>query len=338
MPLKRKAALLLFPLLICIAGASWWYVRARAAAAVAFPSEVLPLLPNDVSMVGYLDMAALRDEPLVQRILSMAAPASPAPEYLSFVKETGFDYERDLDRVVLISTPLPASSRARAPAPAATLAIADGRFDQKKIEAYAERNGTRQQRDGRTIYTAAAPANRAAGIPARLTEFTFLSPTRVALATGADLSLLFSQHSADAVLLDQISRVSGSPVFLVAKPSVITPASGPAAPISTPMLSTLRWINLAARPDGANLLLSLEGLCDGPGQARQLASTLELVRGFAQGLLTDPKTRSSLPPQTLGALSQTLQSAQISTDAARVRLLLTLDAEKLALAPAPANK
>src|SRR5438552_18466410 len=107
---KRKFITFIVLLVICVGGASWWYVRARAAAAVAFTSEVLPLLPSNISMLSYIDMAALRDEPLVQRIASMATPSDPGPEYAEFVKETGFDYKRDLDRVVLISLPIPAST------------------------------------------------------------------------------------------------------------------------------------------------------------------------------------------------------------------------------------
>jgi hypothetical protein len=342
MLLKRKITIFLLLLVICIGGTSWWYVRARAAAAVAFPSEVLPLLPNDVSMVSYIDMAALRDEPLVQRLVSMAAQNNPGPEYEEFVKETGFDYQKDLDRVVLIS--IPAANRKGLPDPAkppanTTLAIADGRFDQKKIETYAQHNGKKEERNGHTIYSAKTPGNPAAGIPSRVTEFTFLTPSRVVIASGADISILLAPRAAsgDPVLQEQISRVSGSPLFVVAKPKAIA-AQGPvAAGIAAPMLNSLRWVNIAARPEGEHVFLSVEGLCDGPDQARQLASTLELVRGFAKGMLSDPKARGNMPPETADAISKTLQTAQISTDAARVRLLMSVDATQLAPA-APVAK
>ena len=66
---SRKILVLLAGLLATsAAGASWWYVRARAAA-VEFPAEVLAMLPSDVSVVAYADIAALREEPLVQRVL-----------------------------------------------------------------------------------------------------------------------------------------------------------------------------------------------------------------------------------------------------------------------------
>ena len=61
------------------------------------------------------------------------------------MRDTGFDYERDLDRVAIAvikraqETPF--------------FAVADGRFDRKKIAAYASQNGTRETRGGREIFS-----------------------------------------------------------------------------------------------------------------------------------------------------------------------------------------
>jgi hypothetical protein len=329
---NRRVLIILSLMVMSVGAASWWYVRARTTAAAEFPSDVLALVPGDVSMIVYADMAVLREEPLVQRLASLAPPVNPGNEYAEFIGATGFEYQRDLDRVVLaarsVSTSQPAASQAPAPQ---TLVIADGRFDQKRIEAYALRSGKVEQRNGHTVYTTPAAT------PGKITAFTFLAPGRVALADGGDISGVLGERSqapVDAALHEQISRVAGAPLFLVAKPQAILPAAGRATGLSAP-LNGLLWVNLAARPDGDRVLLSAEGSCDSPEQAKQMAATLELLRGLLRGVLADPNARGGLPAETAQAISQIFQAAQISTEASRVRLLVSVDTAMLgAAAPA----
>jgi hypothetical protein len=326
---KRKVLVVLTLLVICIGAASWWYVNARAADA-EFPSDALALLPGDSSIVVYANMAALRGEPLVQKLAAMAPAVQPGTDYAAFIAATGFQYERDLDRVVLASSSAPA---AQTP-PAHFVAIADGRFDQMKIEAYAQRTGKMQQQNGHAVFSTPGAA------PGQVTAFTFLNPGRIAIGNSADVSTLLAEHSPtapDAALQEQISRVAGSPIFLVAKAQTIMPAAGRATGLSTP-LNGLRWVNLAARPDGNNMLLSAEGACDTPEQAKQIASTLELLRGLMRGMLNDPKNSAGMPPEAVQAVTQMFQTAQISSDAARVRLLVNLDTAIFNAAPAPAGR
>ena len=326
--MKRKILITLSLLVVFVGAASWWYVRARAAAAVEFPTDVLALLPNDVSMIVYADMAALRGQPLVQRLASMAPAAKPGTEYAEFIAATGFEYQRDLDRVVLAST----SALSWQTPPAHTLVIADGRFDQKKVEAYALRSGKMEQRNGHTVYTTPTAT------PGKMTALTFLTPGRVAIADGGDISAVLGDRpttTPDAALQEQVSRVAGAPLFMVAKPKAI-PGASRAAGFSSP-LDSLRWVNLAARPDGDRVLLSAEGACDSPEQAKQIAATLELLRGLTRGMLADPKNTGGLPTETAQAISQMFQAAQISTEASRVRLLMSVDTGKLGAAAPPAG-
>ena len=71
---------------------------------------------------------------------------------------------------------------------------------------------------------------------------------------------------------------------------------------------------------------------------REIASTLELLRGLLRGALNDPKTRGNMPPETAQAVTQMFQTAQISSDAARVRLLVSMDTAILAAPPVPAGR
>jgi hypothetical protein len=326
---KRKSLIVLAVLLIGIGAASWWYVKARAATG-EFPPEMLALLPGDSAVVVYADMAALRGEPLVQRLAAMAPAVQPGTDYSQFLATTGFQYERDLDRVIVGSS---SATTAQTP-PAHFVAIADGRFDQKKMEAYALRNGKPEQQNGHTIFTISGAT------PAQTSSFTFLSSSRIAITRSGDMSSVLAGHPAtppDAALQEQISRVSGSPVFLVARAQSIIPAAGRATGISA-SLNGLRWVNLAARTDSGKVLLSAEGSCDTADDAKQIASTLELLRGLLGGALNDPKNRGNMPPEASQAVTQMFQTAQISSEAERVRLLISLDGAIFTAPAAPAGR
>ena len=333
--MNRKVLIILSLVVMSVGAASWWYARARTTAAAEFPSDVLALVPGDASMIVYADMAVLRDEPLVQRLAAMAPTVNPGTEYAEFVGATGFEYQRDLDRVILATRSVPNSqtSSSQTPAPQ-TLVIADGRFDQMKIADYALRSGKVEQRNGHAVYTTPAAT------PGKITAFTFLAAGRVALADGGDISGVLGERSQvpmDAALQEQVSRVAGAPLFLVAKPHALVPAGGAANRLSTP-LDGLRWVNLAARPDGDRVLLSAEGACDSPEQAKQMAATLELLRGLLRGVLADPKGRGGLPFETAQAISKMFQAAQISAEESRVRLLVSVDTAMLGAAAPPAGR
>ena len=95
--------------------------------------------------MGYIDVAALRalkNSPLAG-LLGLTSPGPEADqEYEEFVRQTGFDYTRDLDKAAIAFWP---HSFAVEPGNGIgenrVLAIADGRFDQQKIKAYALRTG-----------------------------------------------------------------------------------------------------------------------------------------------------------------------------------------------------
>jgi hypothetical protein len=54
-------------------------------------------------------------------------------------------------------------------------------------------------------------------------------------------------------------------------------------------------------------------------------------------MLNDPKSRGNMPPETAQVVTQLFQTAQISTDAARVRLLVSMDSAILNAAPKAAG-
>jgi len=288
--------------------------------------ELIDLAPPDSTLVAYADLAALRASPLVQVLAAMAQPSNVDHDYAEFVGATGFDYQKDLDRFVIAT---------RTGAAAQTLVFAEGRFDRARIEGYALRSGTLVNQNGRTVYVMPS------GTAGKKVSLTFLAANRIVLSDGGELPSALAAGTApwlDPNLRERISRVAGSPLFAVAKAGAIAKDNAGGAPsvmAGTPFAS-LRWVSLAARPEGAHALLSIEGECDNPGDAQKVAGSLEVVRGMLHGGLADPKSRGQMSAETAAAADRMLQGVQISTDAERVRLLLTLTPELLARPAAPA--
>ena len=57
-------------------------------------------------------------------------------------------------------------------------------------------------------------------------------------------------------------------------------------------------VTLAARPEGTDVRVSLEGECQTPTDARELQAALEMLRLFGRAGLESPKTRASMDPVT----------------------------------------
>ena len=129
-------------------------------------------------------------------------------DYADFVRGTGFDYTRDLDKAAIAFWP--ASHMAPPNIFDRVVAIADGRFDQPKIKAYALRTG----------HVVASGSDSTYDVPGNPpVAFEFLSPTRIILASGKNpASLLgpFKPGPRDPAIQALIDRVAAAPVFAVA--------------------------------------------------------------------------------------------------------------------------
>ena len=127
-PSRRKSVIVAAILLLILAGAAY-YIFFRGPAKPAGPApgpipSIIELLPAEAPIFAYFDITALRNSQLSAELSSLAGKPASDPDYAEFVRQTGFDYERDLDRAALAIWP--GASR-----PAA-LAIAEGRFDREK--------------------------------------------------------------------------------------------------------------------------------------------------------------------------------------------------------------
>jgi len=286
--------------------------------------EMLAQLPADAPFILYADLAALRASPLVEQLAALAAPAQQDPEYASFVSQTGFDYTRDLDRVAVALRPGPPASGHGG----SVQVIAEGRFDRKKIAAYALRTGRNETQDNREVYV--VPGAR----PSDSISFSFLQPNRIAIADTPQLPP-FAAGTPDAELQERVTRVAGSAVFIVGRASAL-PAGLASLGWQSDQLDTLvrslRWYSLAARPVEDRVKIVLDADCDSPENARQLSGVLDGLRMLAQAALADPNMRRRMQPAPLALADSLLRSADISRSDATVRVIFELTDKEISRA------
>ncbi len=323
--MAKRAIALLF-LAAAVSAALLYYLRrgTRAARSSTIP-DLIALAPPEAPYLIYADLAALRSSPsLVSLMASVPAPAVDK-EYAQFVRVTGFDYTRDLDRVVLALIPQLRANQ--------TVALAEGRFDQQKITSFALLTGRLEHQNGAEVYVLPATTNSGAA------SFAFLDANRVALTDGPSLAPVLSPRASgglDPAMRERISRVAGSALFAVGKVGPVPENFAPWGLRSeqfTHLARSLRWFTLAARPEGDRMRVALEGECDTLENARQIAGTLDGLRLLGQAALSDPNTRKRLEPEALRLLDSLLRIVEVSRDDLRVRLALELTPDMLGSLP-----
>jgi hypothetical protein len=306
------------------------FVRGKTANASPAP-ELLSALPSGAPTLVYLDLAAVRASSFYQHRPDKGPITVPNQDYADFVSSTGFDFERDLDRVVIAWWPASGNEQKE------NVVIADGRFDPAKIREYALRKGKLDHQQGREVFLFPA------GDRMESNSVFFLNNHRIALVAGPSIAPLLAAHGDDPATdqaRERAARLDGVAAFAIARVPPI-PDSFAAGGAQSAQLASLarsvQWLTLAASPEGDNLRFSLEGECENSGDARQLQSALELLRMFGRAGLDSPKTRGSMDPAALAALQTLLSTAEITQAAEHVRILieLTPDIFKLGQAQKP---
>ena len=296
--------------------------------------ELLALLPSDASAVIFLDLDELRRAAFIARLYSWAPKPQSDADYTQFLKDTGFDYERDLHRLAI------ATKRGQ---DSIFFAIAEGKFDRAKLSTYASKFGALAKNGGREIYSVPV------GGTSKKISFAFLKNDRIVLTDGTDISVFLNEnnHKKDeAEWRMRFERLAGSPIFAVIRQDAgagsALAAQAPGG-LRSPQLSTLldqlQWITLAGKPDNELLRVVAEGECATDATVRQLADLLNGVVILAQAGLNDSKTRQQLDPTAREAYLELLKSADVSKidrgDTKSVRLVLEITPKFLAAARTP---
>jgi len=299
---KLVAGLLILSLALVF---GWFYFHSRARDSQTAREDLLSHLSSDSTSIVYVDFQELRSSAFLAQILAWAPRPQTEEEYGKFVQATGFDYERDLDRAGISF-----GGSARSPK---TMAVAEGRFDRKKIEAYSAHFGTLKTANGKTIY--AVSLNN----PPRTAYFTFLRDDRVAVCNDASC---FFQPSGKSMNSEEwrehFLRMAGTPLFAVMRQDseLLTALSqrtpgGYRSPLLATLLGQLQWITVGAKPEGDQLRVVADGETSNDTVIRQLNDMFSGLLILAQAGLDDPKSRKQLDPKLREAYAGLLKSAEV---------------------------
>jgi len=298
---------------------------------------LLAAMPADASAVVFADLADLRRSSFAAEFYNWIPKNTADADYAQFLRETGFDYERDLDRAAIAVIKSGNGTK--------LLALAEGRFDRKKIEAYAAKSGARENRGGREIFS--VPLN-----DARKISFSFLSKDKVAFTDEGDLAALLAPMPASPDVREwreRFTREAGSPIFAVIRqdagsgnPLASQAPGGFQSPQLSALLDQLQWITLAGKPLDNALRIVAEGECTSEQTTRQLADFLNGILVMARAGLNGPQTRQQLDPRIRDAYLELIKGADISRldrgDTKSVRIIFDVTPKILeaALVAAPA--
>lgn len=270
--------------------------------------SLLRALPADASAVIYVDVAELRQGAILKNLAGWSAGATMDPEYKQFVSETGFDYEKDLNRLGITIQNMGTASH--------YFALADGKFDRKRIEGYLRKNGSSETKNGREVF------HLAVSVQGHAVSVAFLSDERIAFTDEADLNAEIESGRRDAghaEWMERFARLAGSPTFaLVRQEAAIGAILSAQAPgeIRSPqlmqLLDQLLWVSIAAKPDGPQFRVVVEGECPNEATMRQLSDFLNGIALMAQSGLNDPKLRQKMDPAEREAYMQLLGSVEVT--------------------------
>ena len=306
--MKRRLWFTLIGIVVLFLGTVFYAYRYWSGGNGDGREKILGAMPSTATSVFFVDAAALRQTPFVAQLLAWAPKPQADAEYAKFLRDTGFDYERDLDRVAIAVI--------KHGQDATFFAIADGRFDRKKINAYTSQFGSHESRGGREIFF--VPISNSS----RKISFTFPGQHRIALTDDADVAALLSSPSTGEDAKEwraRFERLAGSPVFAVIRQDAATgselAARAPGGLQSqqlSALLDQLQWITVAGKPEDERLRVVMEGECPADATARQLSDMLNAVLMFAQAGLNGPQVRQQLDPQVREAYLEMLKGADIS--------------------------
>ena len=297
---------------VAAAVAGGYFAYAHFAASGNSRESLLRALPPSAATVIYLDVEEFRRAAILKAAATWGANATGSattdPEYKEFVKESGFDYEKDLDRVGLAVENRGTKRN--------YFALADGKFDRKKIETYLRKNGRSEQDNGREVFHVATSD------PNRTISMAFLSNERMALTDGGDLNAEIASganSTGHAEWTKRFARLAGTPVFaLVRQDAAIggvlteqTPG-GFSSPQLAGLLNQLLWISVAGKPEGESFRAVIEGECPNEASMRQLADFLNGITLMAQAGLNDAKLRQQMDPAEREAYVQVLNSVEVT--------------------------
>jgi hypothetical protein len=260
-----------------VCGVSVWGVAWYRARSIA-PAALLRRMPADDALVAYIDFSELRRGGILQ--LLDGSKAGEDPEYQSFVRQTQFDYRKDLDAALV------------AFAPTGRFLLLKGRFDWKSLRAYVE------SQHGQCVnsfcrMTGSAPERRISFFPVR--------SNLMALAVSPDESAALRLNNA---VSGPDPQIPAAPVWLSIPSSMLK--SGDSLPAGTRMFASgmerAETVTLAFAPEGRGLAARLEVRCRDEQAAGDLASQLTRTTSLLREMM-ERERRKPDPADLSGVLT-----------------------------------
>ena len=291
------------------------------------PPEVARLLPESDAIL-YLNLKPARAASHFDQ-----QPVSATPDYAAFVAATGFQWDRDLDRIAVSVHRMPDPNGPNGPA--AYTGVLEGRFDSAKLNSYLRAESTSQETyAGHTIYTLPGSEGRIL----RVSSLGYDMLTVSNMPAPEQIHSVIDRYAAGA------SPFSGSSLLSLRYPQVpyfalawgIGHVGLPFTDrgniqvfgVTLPLGEDTDFI--ASVTFRGSLHLRVEELAPSEAEAAQTAANLgtilNLVRGFMPGTAT---------PQEQ-ALHQALQSLQVQQH--RSTVVLTGSIAPTVLQPSPTGK
>jgi hypothetical protein len=272
-PRLRKFAAV--PLLALAAGAAVYFYVNRSKPTL---EVLLDHLPAGEGITGWIDVAALRSG----GVLDLIAGYKPVEdkEYQAFVEQSGFDYRKNLDGVLI-------TVRGDD-----VLLLLTGRFPWSRLEAYVKSHGGSCEKD---------VCRMAGSQPGRNISFSPVRNSVMALAVSPD------QSAVTAILKrkDQLRTVaSRRPVWVTVPPSSLRnrPAMPAGARPFTSALAKAESVTLSLGPEAGRFEALLDVTCPTPGDAAFLQLQLQEATILLKSLIARENKQAN-PADLSGVLT-----------------------------------
>jgi hypothetical protein len=322
--MTKRTSIGLAAAIVVLGAAVFFGYRKWSVPSVSPREDLLALMPADASAVFFVDFGGLRQAPIIAQLYAWAPKPQADADYAQFVKETGFDFERDLERIAIAVQKRGQGST--------LFAILDGNLDRQKISAYALKDGSITRTGEREIFSVPVSGNT------RKISFAFLKNGRIALTNDSNLAAFLDARKRTEDVGQwraRFERLAGSAVFAVVRQDAALGAAlsaqapgGYRSPQVSALLDQLQWITVAGKPENDRLRIVAEGECMVEATARQLADVLNGVMILAESGLNDARTRRGLDPAMREAYLELLKGADVSKldrgDTKSVRLILEI--------------
>jgi hypothetical protein len=328
----KRAWIAVAILILAIAAGAGAYLyrmnRPLAGPSAGPPPDIMSLLPPGAPVVAYIDVAELRklQGSALAEMLGLAGTDSKQDaDYQNFVRQTGFDYARDLDKVALAVWPTSLLTPNVGLGQNQVMAFADGRFDQERIKAYALRTG-------KIVTGGKEPFYSVPGNPP--SSFRFLSATRIELTDTPDMNFPTPAPNEveNAAMRARVHRVASAPIFAAARTDTLPKSfydSFKNSPQLEALARSIQGMTFAGQPQDNRIDLALDAESDSLAHAAEIATLLDTFRVFGTMALSDPKTRQHMTREQGAFLMALASQLKVTHQDRWVRLTLGVTPEMM---------